>query len=337
MFRKYKRQLLWLAGLFAIAMAALLITVLASWHHWAAGVAVLVIALGGLALLDQTQRVKGDLEETIEKMEEKIELAHVELLSHLPVGLAYIDAGGYLIWHNPELGRILGREGQKLQGKIRNYLPELHFKKNSRFSELLSSRLVIGERLMKVSLYPGPGKEARILTFDDVTELDQRVAREEGPVIGICLIDNFAEAVLPLEEEDKSAVLAEIDKILGEWALSMDVFLRKFAEDRYVLLMTGSSLRHCQAHSFEILDRIRTIERANKIPVTLSIGIGAAEESMVDLGRLARTAVDLALGRGGDQVVVKTVEKVYFYGGNTEAVEKRTRVRVRVVARSLKT
>ncbi|KAB2953865.1 hypothetical protein F9B85_04450 [Heliorestis acidaminivorans] len=335
MFKK-NRLLIWVLGFSTILLVALIITVLAYWHVGAAGIGVFVLALAGLAFLDQLYRNERHLQKKIKEMESKIELAHFELLTNLPIGLANIDAGGYLLWHNHEFARLLEREGQVLQGKIRAYLPELHFKKSSRFSELLSSRLVIGERLMKVSLYSGPRKEERILTFDDVTDLDQRVAREEGPVIGICLIDNFAEAILPLEEEDKSAVLAEIDKILGEWALSMDVFLRKFAEDRYILLMTGSSLRHCQAHNFEILDRIRTIQLENKIPITLSIGIGSAEESMVDLGRLARNAVDLALGRGGDQVVVKSVEKVHFYGGNTEAVEKRTRVRVRVVARSLK-
>lgn len=321
---------------FAVVAGAIAVSFLAYFHPLAAGAGMGLLVLAVFAALEKANRSARQVEEKMLEMRERVDLAHADLLSHLPLGLAYIDAGGTLLWHNPEFARMLGREGYRYRGKLRSHLPELHFKKQSGFTEILSSRLVIRDRLMKVSIHTGPGEGRRLLSFDDLTDFEHRVAREEGPVIGLCVIDNFAEAVAPLEEEDKSAVLAEIDKVLGEWALGAESFLRKTAEDRYILLMNGSGLRLCQAQNFEILDKIRSIQLDNKIPITLSIGLGAGEENMVDLGRLARTAVDLALGRGGDQVVVKTAERVHFYGGNTEAVEKRTRVRARVVAKSLK-
>ncbi|WP_207643772.1 DHH family phosphoesterase [Heliomicrobium modesticaldum] len=331
-----RRFSFWLLALPAVIGAGLLVAVLAPVHRGAAGAVAALLVAVLFFVIESAYRWRQQAEEQFSRLQEQFEASGANLLAHLPLGLVYIDSNGALLWHNPEFARMLGREGYRFKGKLRSHLPELHFKKNSAFSELAASRLVIRDRQIKVTLRIGPEEGRRLLAFDDVTDYEQRAAREDGPVIGLCIIDNFDEAVAPLEDENKFALTAEIDKLLNEWALGVEAFIRKVAEDRYVLLMTGSGLRLCQAHNFDILDRIRSIRLENRIAVTLSVGLGVGEESMADLGRLARTGVDLAMERGGDQVVVKSADRVYFYGGNTEAVEKRTRVRARVVAKSLR-
>ncbi|MZP29605.1 PAS domain-containing protein [Heliobacterium undosum] len=331
-----RRFSFWLLALPAVVGAGLLVAILAPVHRGVAGaMAALLVAVLFFAV-ESAYRWRQQAEERLSRLQEQFEASGANLLAHLPLGLVYIDSNGALLWHNPEFARMLGREGYRFKGKLRSHLPELHFKKNSGFSELVASRLVIRDRQIKVTLRIGPEEGRRLLALDDVTDYEQRAAREDGPVIGLCIIDNFDEAVAPLEDENKFALSAEIDKLLNEWAMGFEGFIRKVAEDRYVLLMTGSGLRLCQAHNFDVLDRIRSIRLENRIAVTLSIGLGVGEDSMADLGRLARTGVDLAMERGGDQVVVKSADRVYFYGGNTEAVEKRTRVRARVVAKSLR-
>ncbi|MTV50879.1 PAS domain-containing protein [Heliobacillus mobilis] len=331
-----KRLSFWLMTLPAVLTAGLLVTLLSSIHRWLAGLVTVLLMAVLFVAIEYYYRSRLQAEQKVTQLEEQLDSAESDLLTHLPLGIVLIDSGGIMVWHNPEFARMLGRAGYRFKGKIRSHLPELHFKKNSAFSEMVSSRLVIRDRQIKVTLRQGPEEGRRLLIFDDVTDYEQRSSREEGPVIGICIIDNFDEAIAPLEDEDKSAVIAEVDKLLSEWAMGLEGFLRKIGEDRYVLLINGIGLRLCQAHNFEILDRIRSIDQGNRLPVTLSIGLGAGEESMLDLGRLARTGVDLALERGGDQVVVKSADRVHFYGGNTEAVEKRTRVRTRVIAKSLR-
>ncbi|MCW2278232.1 DHH family phosphoesterase [Heliophilum fasciatum] len=319
----------------AVVVVAAVIGWLAGVHPVAAAIGAALLVVGaGLALAKQEAWPVAAAVKVIQS-EEPVE-RRADLLGHLPLSLVYLDNSGLIVWHNEEFARLIGRDGESLRGKIRSYLPELHFRKQSGFRELLSSRLIIGERRLKVSLRVGPQKDRRLLCIDDVTDFEQRTAREEGPVMGICTIDNFVDTLAPLDEGQKTAVLADVDKVLGEWALSVEGYLRKLTEDRYLLLLSGAGLRLCQVQNFAILDRIRAIRQENKLPITLSIGLGVGEESMVDLGRMARTALELALGRGGDQVVVKSAERVLFYGGNTEALEKRTRVRARVVAKTLK-
>ncbi len=156
-------------------------------------------------------------------------------------------------------------------------------------------------------------------------------------VIGLIFIDSYDEVLESMEEVRRSLLVANIDKKLNALALSLSCIIRKFDKDKFILIMTQENLETLKQNKFEILNSIREINMGNKIPTTLSIGIGINDEGqpLSSSMEFARAAIDLALGRGGDQVVIKSNDKFFYYGGKTKEVSNNTRVRTRVKAFAL--
>lgn len=279
------------------------------------------------------------LQERARELELQVNVVTEGVIKLLPVGVVVIDSSGMVLWHNDQFREMLGKSAG-VDGKIGQVLPDLRFKRHSLFRELESSQVVIRDRIYRVSFGELQQKEwgRRAVYFVDITDqltLGQK-NQDERVCLGLIQVDNFDEVLQSTDDDRKPILRAELDKLIGEWALQWEGYLRKFAEDRYLLVTNYGAARECQRTKFEILDRAREINVGNKLPITLSIGFGVGEESVVDLGRLAQIALDLALSRGGDQAVVKTSDRVWFYGGKSKAVEKRTKVKARVVAFSLK-
>jgi c-di-AMP phosphodiesterase-like protein len=155
-------------------------------------------------------------------------------------------------------------------------------------------------------------------------------------------VDDYDEVFQGLSDEKRPLLVAAVDKYLREWAAGLKAYLRKDGRDRYLALIPANELDRLEENNFPVIDQIRQVSAApspegtqqSHLPVTLSIGVGkgGGEREPALLGRLAQEALDLALERGGDQVVVKSPEHAWFYGGRTEAVGKRSQVRSRVTA-----
>ncbi|MDI6600196.1 MAG: DHH family phosphoesterase [Thermoanaerobacteraceae bacterium] len=177
-----------------------------------------------------------------------------------------------------------------------------------------------------------------ILYFDDVSDIYVFKDRYEfeKPVVCLIQVDNYEEVMNSTEEIRRPVLAAEIDKRLGRFSADIRGCLRKYSNDRYILFFENGFLKPLEDKKFTILDDIREISEGNKIPVTLSMGVGAEGENPQVLLEYASSALDLALSRGGDQAVVKKGEKIFFYGGKIQAVEKRTRVKVRVISHALR-
>ena len=254
------------------------------------------------------------------------------VLDRLVLPMAVLDELGKILWHNPAFGKIVGHDNLVSQG-IGQYLPELAWGK--------TSRLTIGGRPVRVESQPLPvsGESARILltVFDlgEPAETDRQLA-DERPVVALIQLDNLTEVFQGVADAERGLLLAAIDKILNEWAIKSDGYLKKFAEDRSLLLLSQTAIAETEKNHFDVLDQVREINLGNSIPLTLSIGVGMGDESLADLGRLAGAGLELALSRGGDQVVMKWTDRVLFYGGKSDAVAKKTKVRARVVANTLR-
>ncbi|MDH7577354.1 MAG: DHH family phosphoesterase [Bacillota bacterium] len=159
---------------------------------------------------------------------------------------------------------------------------------------------------------------------------------EAGLALAVLQVDDYDEVFQGLAEEQRPLLVAEVDKLLREWARGLRAHLRKDGRDRYLMLLPAKELASLEESGFPILDQIRKIKTGNTLPVTLSIGAGkGGGGDPAVLGQLAQQALDLALARGGDQAVVKDPDHTWFYGGRTEAVGKRTQVRARVAATEL--
>lgn len=195
------------------------------------------------------------------------------------------------------------------------------------------------ERVFRIKGYKitAQGKDYVITVWNERTELKQLAKRlsDEETIIAYVMIDNLDELRQLVQEKYRSAA-AEVEGILKQWADSVGGILKEYERDKFIFLFESRYLDEFMANKFEILDRIREVRVGEgSMPVTVSIGISRVSGSLADKERDAHSSLDLALQRGGDQVVVKNVHNTEFFGGRTKTVQKRTKVRARVIANQL--
>lgn len=178
---------------------------------------------------------------------------------------------------------------------------------------------------------------AYILYFHDDTQL-QAVAAEytaSRPVALLVCIDNLEEATQHLREGERTRIAGQVESILDEWISQAGGILRKFTSERFMVVIENRHLNVMTKERFPILDRVRSAFSDQKIALTLSIGVGQGK-TMQECEQLARQALEMAMARGGDQVAIKTENGYDFYGGRSHGVERRTKVRTRVIADTLR-
>ena len=149
-------------------------------------------------------------------------------------------------------------------------------------------------------------------------------------------VDNLSEVLENTMESDRPMLVAEVEKTINAYAQRLKAMITKYESNKYVLSVQDKYIDEEINNKFSILDEVSNIDRGNKFEVTLSIGVGRGGTCPLENNNFAITAKELALGRGGDQVAIKNNEKIKFFGGNTREIEKRTRVRARVISHALK-
>jgi len=154
-------------------------------------------------------------------------------------------------------------------------------------------------------------------------------------VVSLIFIDNYTEVLDSVEDVRHPLLIAVIDRKINSMAYNLGGILRKFENDKYIFLFSYDKMTYLKENKFEILDQIREIDMGNTIPATLSIGIGLNGQTLSKCMEYARAAIDLALSRGGDQVVIKDNEKITFFGGKSKEIGVNTRVKARVKAYAL--
>ncbi len=150
-------------------------------------------------------------------------------------------------------------------------------------------------------------------------------------------IDNYDEVMQGQTEAERTSLLLAVNQTLDKWMKNLGGFMRRVSDDLYVVILTRQALDQALNEKFDVLDKARQLQSTNRLPVTLSMGVAVAEnQTMAELGAQAQAGLDLALGRGGDQVAVQMNGKTQFFGGRAKAVEKHTRVKARVVAHAVR-
>lgn len=181
------------------------------------------------------------------------------------------------------------------------------------------------------------GNDFSLIMTDEITETEHLRKRlvDEGLAVTYIYVDNFAE-MMQYDSENYRIAAAKIDGVLREWAEECGGILKEYERDKYLFLMEQRVLAHCVAGKFDVLDRVRAVRAGDlEMPMTISMGVSNVSGSLADRERVAHTALDMALQRGGDQAVVKGDASIDFYGGITKSVQKRTNVRSRVVSGEL--
>ncbi len=180
------------------------------------------------------------------------------------------------------------------------------------------------------------GEPAYILFFADHTNLTEIATeyRASRPVVMMLYIDNLEEVLQNARESERGRLSGQVETLLEDWMAEAGGILRKFDNDRFMAIIEYRSLQTAISTKFDILDKVRTIETAERIPLTLSIGVSRAN-TLKECEQSARQALEMALGRGGDQAALKTKDGYEFFGGVSKGVEKRNKVRTRVMAAAI--
>ncbi|MEA4831317.1 MAG: DHH family phosphoesterase [Oscillospiraceae bacterium] len=264
----------------------------------------------------------------------------LDFLMQFTFPLVILDAEGGIVWYNRSFSDKTGTKAVLYGLNINEFLPEkLNTKKLFDEDSDRCARAVLSDVTYDITSYSlGSYQKLYYLTvWQDKTEL---IAREEelrakNPVISYIAVDNYSEAS-GYHQNDYRAVTAKISILLQQWASGLDGILGEVERDRYILIIDESHLSAITDKKFDILDEVRDISKDNvDIPVTVSIGTACVDGTFAEKEAVAHTALDLALQRGGDQAVVKTRGVTEFYGGKTKTVQKRTKIRSRIIAGEL--
>ncbi|RXZ83843.1 hypothetical protein EBB07_05555 [Paenibacillaceae bacterium] len=308
----------------------IVLTIALAWYEWIAGLAALVLtfAVGVLSLLAE-RAFRRDLKSYLGTISYRVKKVGNEVVSDLPFGILIYNEDNVIEWHNPFVAEMLERDtviGVPLAEALPTWQP-------AKEKETLVE-LSIGSRIYELIVK----SEERLVYIRDITLrwTTQKKYEEEKLALGIVMMDNLEEVTQGMDDQQRAALLSRVTSAITDWAQRYQLYIKRLTSDRYLLITNQMTLKQLEHSRFVILDEVREMTHEQKIPMTLSIGFAAGAESNIELGQWAQMSLDIALGRGGDQAAVKVGQRQSFYGGKSNAVEKRTRVRARVVAHALR-
>lgn len=264
-------------------------------------------------------------------------------IRYLPIPMCVIEFNGKITMHNDKFSEIIGRD-RLLDENIKDVVGEIDLTKalndeNEMYSEIeyKDKRYSIVYRVIKNRTNSDVDYMMVLYWLDktDYLNLKEKYINEKT-VIGIIEVDGYEEVIKSADEENRPLITADIERVLSTFETESKAAMKRVSKDKFFLVMNREELKKIELDKFEILDKIRHIDHGNTLPVTISMGVGIDGETINDNFKMAVGALDLALGRGGDQVVVKTKDNFSFYGGKSKAVEKKTKVKSRLIGHALR-
>lgn len=288
-------------------------------------------------------RRKSEISQHLQELTLNVNSAAKNSLIHSPFPLIILETDGNIIWRSTRyvsefanedmstyIGDLLKEINKKIEeqdGKEKNIKEQIKIGNNN--------YKVIGEFIQSGRLDRNKDKYMMILYFIDETEEIklQKEYEDSQNCVGIIMVDNYEETMLQIDAEERPQVIAEMEKIIYEWANKIDGILVKSDRDRFVYIFDHKYLSTIKEEKFVILDTIKEIN--SSIQITLSIAISDDGSTNKEKYKTAQAAMDVILGRGGDQAAIRENEKYQFFGGRTTEFEKRTKVKARIVAHAL--
>ncbi len=275
------------------------------------------------------------------------------LIREMAVPYAILDTQGFIMWANDEFSNLMG-EVSYFAKQIQEILPEisaedlpedlndkeLHISCNGNAYKVLLRRIEV-DNFGVETIEAAEGLDANSLItmyMQDETILNQykQELDDRKMLVGLLYIDNYEEALADVDEVKVSLLTALIDRKVTKYMQSMDSIVKKLEKDKYLFLLKNKYLPQLENSKFSLLEEVRGINIGIEMAATISMGLGFSEEGYQKSYEYARVAIDLALGRGGDQAVVKKGDQISYYGGKSVQVEKKTRVKARVKAHALR-
>ena len=275
------------------------------------------------------------------------------LLRELEIPYAMLDETGRIIWTNEAFERVVHKEKgykksitslfpsvtrEKLPGEQDMAEMDLTFHDCSYVVKM--RKISLSEMVKSSDIIDGEGYGGYLIAFYLFDETALRIALQEvddqSLAVGMIYLDNYDEALESVEEVRRSLLVALIDRKVNKYISALDGICKKIEKDKYMIVLRKKATEFLRENKFDLLDEVKTVNIGNEMAVTISIGVGLDGLSYAQNYEFARNAIDLALGRGGDQAVVKTPDNIIYFGGKSQQVEKNTRVKARVKAQALR-
>lgn len=276
-----------------------------------------------------------------------------QLLNDFEIPYALLDYNSRFLWMNKKFTEITGKD-KNYHKSVTTVFPSLTKDILQKSEAVESINVMLDDRNYRISMkriyFDSVTKDSAIVAINDTdeyltaiylfdeTELNRyiRENEEQKLVAGLIYIDNYEEALDSIEDVKRSLLIALVDRKVNKYFTEIDALVRKIEKDKYFVVFKYKYLEQLSADKFKLIEDVKSIKVGNEMAITLSIGVGAGGVSYTQNYEYARMGIDLALGRGGDQVVVKEGEEVTYYGGKAKQVERNTRVKARVKAHALR-
>lgn len=276
-----------------------------------------------------------------------------QLLNEFEIPYALIDYNAKFLWVNEQFTEITGK-GKNYHKSVTTIFPTLTKELLQKSEAVKTMNLTLNDRyyrvVMKRIYFDSVTQDSEMISLNDSneyltaiylfdeTEVNRyiRENEEQQLVAGLVYIDNYEEALDSIEDVKRSLLIALIDRKVNKYFTEIDALVRKIERDKYFVVFKNKYLEQLREDRFSIIEDVKSVKVGNEMAVTLSIGIGVGGSSYNQNYEHARMSIDLALGRGGDQVVVRDGEDVSYYGGKAKQVERNNRVKARVKAHALR-
>ncbi|WP_188455425.1 DHH family phosphoesterase [Virgibacillus oceani] len=318
---------LWIIYLLSIILLGVI------WYYqWVLGLLMtLFLAASFYYSIKNEKTLLNETEEYISTLSYRVKKVGEEALLEMPIGIVLFNEDYFIEWANPYMNQFTDEDtlvGDSLNVLSEDLIPMIKEGKDEVWFELDDYGF---QTTIK--------KEERLLYLFDRTAQNQiqTLYRNEQTVLAIIFLDNYEEITQNMDDTLKSQLNSKVTSVLNSWSQSYGMYLKRTSQERFLAVGTKEILQKLEKSKFDILDEVRELNAEQNLSLTLSMGIGYGTMDLPTLGELAQSSLDLALGRGGDQVALKDdAGKVRFYGGKTNPMEKRTRVRARVISHALK-
>ncbi|MFM1602675.1 DHH family phosphoesterase [Helcococcus ovis] len=288
---------------------------------------------------DTYKKKDKEIKDYIDKLEISFEGFTKSAIFTMPFPIAILNHNHELVWYNARFKELIGEKSSLIQMKMYNLIPEINIEKlDSR--NFYSMDIVYGFRNYNVQFnytnHDG-NSPMTLLYFIDITEKEETLKKYEDQKIVLMNIrlDNYEELSQNTSSEKRPIIFAEIDSKITSYFHKYGSYIKKNDNGKYTAVVQNKEYNQMTQEKFTFVEDVRNVNTGASMAPTLSIGVGKNEDSPRAIEKSANSALDIALGRGGDQIVIKSKDKLDYFGGKNQATEKRTKVKARVVAHAL--
>lgn len=322
------------------AVLSILMAVLICVANWETGLLVFLLALicGGICL--RLYAVSGaEINRAMIGFSAATDSMQARLAENLDLCYALLDRSGAFSYQNTAMTALLAAQ-HKNPRRLDELFPELNPEELAKITESADYHLSLGELRLRVRLVReklGNDKVFALYFYDETALLKLREEEESRRLTaGLLYLDNYEEAMESVDDVRRPLLTAMIDRKIVRYFDGMQAIMKKLEKDKYFFVIERRYLMELYETQFDILEQVKTVNIGNEMRITLSIGIGDGGGTYAQCYDFARQAIDMALGRGGDQAVVKDGENIHYFGGKTNSKEKTTRVKARVKAHAFR-